>query len=145
MGEDNEMNNDIVRASADSISQVKPVDDVDVELPPVPFEVTGELVYADDALSAIAQHAIDMTDGIGVLAKQPTGILSRFSRHKVATPQLRMKSKTDTCITFDVDVWVSYGMSITRVCDQLQKTVSNELKRITGKTGVVNIHVRGLV
>jgi len=145
MSEHKEFRKETSVPKAGAVTGHKPPEDSDAELPPVPFEVSGDLVYADDALSTIAQHAIDITDGIGVLAKQPTGILSRFTRHKVATPQLRMKSKTDTYITFDVDVWVSYGMSITKVCDQLQKTVSSELRRITGKTGVVNIRVRGLV
>ena len=119
---------------------------VSPEYPPAPFVVQGNLTWNEDALTAIAQHAIDRTDGIGVVSKQPTGVLSRFfTRTKSDTPQLQLKSMTAKTVTFDVDVWVRYGNPITEVCDKLTASVDADLERLAGLSGIVNIRVRGVV
>lgn len=105
----------------------------------------GTIQIAPRVLEIIAGYAASEVDGVskmyGSFANSVSELLGRSDHRR----GVKLVNDNDELV-IDVDVFVEYGVSVTKVASQIQKRIKQQVTLMTNLVVTeVNVHVKGIV
>lgn len=116
----------------------------------MPGLVTGDGVLAgyvkiyEGAVASIVKHAVGTVEGVTRLSGSSfvDNLAEIVGSRKIKDRSIQIQIAEDT-VSVEVSVNVAYGVHLPTVCAEVQHSVSDEIRRLTGlKVGKVNVVVR---
>ncbi|HHX95412.1 MAG TPA: Asp23/Gls24 family envelope stress response protein [Clostridia bacterium] len=103
-------------------------------------EVKGEHIIADEVIASIVMSTATEVPGLYLSSG---GIAERFGKKQPAKG-IRIEQQEEGVIV-DVKVAADYGVSIPKLCKELQVKVAERVTELTGKNvAAVNVHVTSI-
>lgn len=116
----------------------------------MPGLVTGDGVLAgyvkiyEGAVASIVKHAVGTVKGVTRLSGSSfvDNLAEIVGSRKIKDRSIQIQIAEDT-VSVEVSVNVAYGVHLPTVCAEVQHSISDEIRRLTGlKVGKVNVVVR---
>ena len=108
-------------------------------------ESYGTISFADEVISTIAGLATIEIEGVAGMSGRLVDGFTEFLGKKNFSKGIKVAvGKED--VSIDISIVVNYGVSIPQVCKNIQKSVVEAIKTMTGlRAAAVNVRVQGLV
>ena len=108
-------------------------------------EANGSINISEDVISTMVRSSIEEIDGVAGLSNTVGAELAEVIGIKSLSKGVKVQIVDDT-IKVDAVILVRYGCNIVSVAKDVQNSVSEAVKAITGIDNTeVNVHVSGVV
>ncbi|QBO36786.1 Asp23/Gls24 family envelope stress response protein [Periweissella cryptocerci] len=108
-------------------------------------KVLGKTEVNPDVLEVIAGIAANEVDGVYRMRGSLGSQVSELFGHKAHGKGVKL-TVTDDALTFDVYVFLEYGVSVPKVALKLQEHVKSQISSMTElAVAEINVHVEGVV
>lgn len=106
--------------------------------------LAGYVKIYEGAVASIVKHAVGTVEGVTRLSGSSfvDNLAEIVGSRKIKDRSIQIQIAEDT-VSVEVSVNVAYGVHLPTVCAEVQHSVSDEIRRLTGlKVGKVNVVVR---
>lgn len=105
----------------------------------------GKIMISEDVVAGIALQALSEIDGFaGLTAKAGADLADLLKINWGRNMKISISADNKVCVNCNVLIY--YGFSIMNVAEEIQKSVSSEVRSVTGVSSVsVNVNICGIV